>query len=693
MSGDAIMGFSWSTKNPDQLVTRRGTNPSPSQWTTFVMDVRSPSPIPPPFEFSRFLATSLAFTTQIKTLSLYFDDHLLCKLEKKLAPPQPLTPPNNLNAIAPMQMMKIASVEQTSVQIDAQVLRWTLQGLDTKTKITAQIAAFAASSSTTSFATRMLSAFTTKSSQPSSSPSPTPVESTSTPTEMLATLKASLFLRIVNGNINVSVPAAFSAELERATKKQPPKKTQYQLVWTNKDEFDAGKESSKEDGVSKLMIGDKRARAVFDGLISDLDVQGRVFIGFPTHQTTGFSGSVAARFIPTVERESLDLQAKYVADWNKELLAVGGILARMVYEGEMKEIATLWTKNIPDSTRTWLVGRALHAMQFFTFYASTPAGTVSLDAEQSFFNCDRNRTITVPSSSGPQSAINVRLPNPELATFMKDIPVIPAEVAKNAQLLIGKLRERRLIGEISLEDVFKELESRVFSVEEMRECMNWWIGLTGVTGYDRSLVQRFLRCAVFKYSPIGTSSSTDAAPTSASADVVEDIMPMNTAKTFINIKLIPTDVPVPPHCLPFVLTKSISGDSLKKVFGLNELNLLDFTTHLFSTEFTGAESITESPMLAEKFLNILAKAWSNLPVELQKEITSFLQEKVFIPTRHGMRKTSEAYHSNVTLFQDLAVVCLPSGTPVKGMMEKVLTAIGVRKHVEVNIILFVFDLC
>ncbi|KAH9824771.1 hypothetical protein DFH28DRAFT_941666 [Melampsora americana] len=605
MSGNSIMGFSWSTKNSDQLVTRKGTNPI------------------------GFLATSLAFTTQIKVLSLYFDNHLLCKLEKKLAPPQTLTPPSNLSALAPMQMMKIVAVDQTSVQIDATVLRLTLQGLNTRAKTTPFSAAGAAAT-TSSFASRMLSAFTSKST-PSVSPSLSPAP-TETPinAEPLTRLKASLFLRVVTGNVN--------------------------------DEFDAGKETSADDSGSKRLIGDKRARAVFDGLISDLEVQGRVFIGFPTHQTTGFSGSIAARFIPTVERESLDLQAKYVADWNKELLAIGGILARMIYE-------------------------ALHAMQFFTFHSSTPAGTVSFDTEQSFFQCDRNRTITVPSSSGPQSAINVRLPNPELATFLKNIPVIPMEVTKNAQLMITKLRERRLISEISLEDVFKELENRVFDVDEMRECMTWWIGLTGLQGYDRSIVQRFLRCAVFQYPPTSPASTADSLPASNTAPVVaEVIMPMSSVKTFINVKLIPADVPTPPHCLPFALTKSMSSDSLKRVFGFNELNLLDFTTHLFSAEFSGVDSISESPVLAEKFLNILAKAWSSLSAELQREISSYLQEKVFIPTRHGMRKSSEAYHSNVTLFQDLAVVCLPSGTPVKGAMEKVLTAIGVRKHVELQMV-------
>ncbi|POV96419.1 hypothetical protein PSHT_15145 [Puccinia striiformis] len=665
LSGPSIMGFNWSTKNPDQLVTRRGVNPSPSEWTSFIMDVRSPSPMPPPFEFSRFLATSLAFTTQIRSVSLYFDDHLMCKLDKKLAPPQVLSTLSNISLSTSSSMMKIQSVEQTSVQIDANILKWTLQYSKPKTP------PWPLQPPPSSFASRMLSAFTKSSSSaptPSSTNPSTPNDPSSDPSSQLSSLTASVFLRVVTGNINVSIPSAFSAELERATKKPPPKKTQYALIWTNKDEFDAGKDS-----------GDETARAIFDGLISDLDVQGRVFIGFPTHQTTGFSGSVAARFIPTVERESLDLQAKYVADWNKELLAIGGILARVVYEGELKEIEGLWKKTEDESKRSQLTLRALHAMQFFSFYASTPAGTVSVDSEESFFRCDRQRTLTVPSSLGPMPANQVRLPNSELSGFIKNVPLLPKEVSKDGHLLISKLRDRRMISEITLEDVFKELENRVLSVDEMRECLNWWISLTGIQGYDRSLLKRFQRSAIFKYqapSPIPQ----------ASKEQPEIIMSLSEASTFINIKLIPTDVPLPNHCLPFSLTKSLNSESLRRVFGFRELNILEFTTHLFSSELKGTDRITDSPPLAEQFLNILCKAWTSLSNDQRTEISTYLNDKVFLPTRHGIRKPSDAYHANVTLFQDLAVVCLPSGIPVKGTMTKVLSDIGVRKHVELQMV-------
>jgi len=44
-----------------------------------------------------------------------------------------------------------------------------------------------------------------------------------------------------------------------------------------------------------------------------------------------------ARFIPTVERESIDFADRYIGKWNKELLVMGGLLCRVEYDDEMDE--------------------------------------------------------------------------------------------------------------------------------------------------------------------------------------------------------------------------------------------------------------------------------------------------------------------------------------------------------------------
>jgi hypothetical protein len=287
----------------DQLFVRKAKNPNFTSdvtsdgkpWTTFTMELREPTPMPEPLEFARFLATSLAFTTKIRHLSLYFDDYCLASFEKKLAQPRPLSVPSGLNLTSPAKLLSVKSMDQTSVQIDVQVLRWV-----------SQLAAVKAKASRPQI-TKMFSFLA-----PTAVSAATETSQKSLHSEdPLFAQTATLFLRIVGANIAVSCPTRFINEIERATKKPPPKSTVLQLIYTSKDEFDASS-SKSANGQSSDEI---EARKVFEGLLSDLNRQGRVFIGFATHQSTGCAAPLAARFISTVERESIDFQAAYVADW------------------------------------------------------------------------------------------------------------------------------------------------------------------------------------------------------------------------------------------------------------------------------------------------------------------------------------------------------------------------------------------
>ncbi len=44
---------------------------------------------------------------------------------------------------------------------------------------------------------------------------------------------------------------------------------------------------------------------------------------------------VYSHFIPTIERENLDLQDPYISQWNNELLSAVGQIARFVYDQAM----------------------------------------------------------------------------------------------------------------------------------------------------------------------------------------------------------------------------------------------------------------------------------------------------------------------------------------------------------------------
>ena len=50
--------------------------------------------------------------------------------------------------------------------------------------------------------------------------------------------------------------------------------------------------------------------------------------------------------IPTVERESIDLNDRFVRVWNKELLRVAGIVARIAWTSEMADLRVKLSRNM-----------------------------------------------------------------------------------------------------------------------------------------------------------------------------------------------------------------------------------------------------------------------------------------------------------------------------------------------------------
>ncbi|GAA5922620.1 uncharacterized protein JCM15063_003364 [Sporobolomyces koalae] len=677
-SGNTVVGFHWKGGG-DQLFVRKATDesglsnvsPEGKPWSTFLMDLREPQPMPEPNDFSRFLCSCLGFTTNLRILSLYFDSHLLFRAEKTLAPSRNIAVRSNLSSTSPLKILRLTSIEEAPIQIKADVSRWMLQ-YASKPKSAPSLAAAAAT--TTSFASKMLAAFSSRSASPSLPPSTASTPSTKPEFDPLSRVTVTLFLRTVAATLQVSPSKQFSLEMIRATKKPLPSVTKYALIWTGKDEFEASRGEQTADGHTE-------ARRVFSGLLSDLDVQGRVSIGFPTFQTSGCASSVGARFISTVERESLDFQSRYVSDWNRELLWAGGVLARSVFEEEMSEIGRLWQTEKPQpstETRKRLEDRALHLIKFFTFSPSTPQEIVGALSESAFFLASSDRSLTLISSIGITSASKLRLPNTQLAGFVKGIAVVPESIATGAPRFIAVLRDKGLIRDIDLEDIFADLSSHPLTISEAVDCLKWWTALSTDRSYEFRLLTRLKDAAMLSV-PSG-SDTTDIS-----------ILPFGAYKTFLNAKIIPVDVPLPSTTLPFELSRQFTYTDLVRIFQFSELSLADWLRHLLSPSFVGQGTpietdMTRSPPFAERILNVLAKAWAQTSVVAQREIIVLLADKPIIPTRIGSRQASDAYFPNVSLFDDLAIVALPSGASVKGNMERLLLSLGVRKHVELQLV-------
>jgi Protein of unknown function (DUF3684) len=298
--------------------------------------------------------------------------------------------------------------------------------------------------------------------------------------------------------------------------------------------------------------------------------------------------------------------------------------------------------------------------------------------EAAFFACATTHPFSIISSEGVRSASQVHIPDPEFSGFLKRLPVISEDIVNGAKTMINALRARGMIKNVTFVDVLNELRLRPLSETETVACLKWWIGVTK-QGSNLNLLQ-------------GRSQLLDALVVSIIGPP-EKIMMLSNAQTFLNSRaggaIIPTDGPLPSTLLPSSITRSFDPDVLASVFPWKQLSIVDWLKHVTDPKVAASNAefdITHSAPWAERVLTVLARAWPSLAKPAQEDVIKMLSPKACIPTPTGLKVPGQAYFSSVNLFRDLPIVTMPSGAPVKGALERVLQSLGVRKHVELQII-------
>ncbi|KAJ7594698.1 hypothetical protein C8J56DRAFT_927422 [Mycena floridula] len=676
-SGGQWMGFYWKDKK-DQLFARRGSMPDSDQeqalWTSFEMKLREPAPIPVAFDFTRFLASSITFMAHLCKVSVFLDDKRLVVITKESGTPKELGLPKGLRSTSVSGIMSVKKIQSTPLYIKAEVMRYVYTSGTEKPPTPSATRRVPAPQG--GFFSSLLSSFA-GGSTPQRSATPLPPQEVEV-VDPLTVNETSVTLSIFSAEADVRLNKKVAAELLRSTKKKPPPAIKYELIYTAKDEYDASK---KEDEALTFATG-----SIFQGLRADLEGTGsaRVFIGHATGQTTGLGGHMAARFIPTVERESIDLMDRNVAIWNKELLFVGGYLARAAYNLEMANISNLWQgastalSGPPEELQNWLLRRAIHSFKFFTFYHSTPSPEVSSLLEIAFFECSQSDQFPVVSTTGVVDASKVRMPDPVFAAFLKGLPVLHEDMLSNARPMITSLQNRGLIKPITFDDILTELRSRPLTEPEMIACLNWWTGAKhGENPRFLRIRDELLQAAVLTIGDVGS----------------ERIIPLSSIVTFINLRSfgaqIPLNGPLPDHLLPTTISKEFQPEQLSSAFPWKELNILDWIQHICNPAVRSANvefDLNVSPPWAEQVLNVLVRVWPSLSNDMKTAIQQQMKTQTCIPTTNGMKVPEEAYFSAANIFHDLPVVKLPSTATIKSATERVLHALGVRKHVELQVV-------
>ncbi|CAG8489106.1 10501_t:CDS:10 [Dentiscutata erythropus] len=585
-SGGLMMEFFW---RGDQLYARHGPDGSKNlQWTAFEMEMRTPGKFPNVDSFSRFLATSLGFTGNLCEASVYFNKDRVIHITKKIGQPQSIEIRSDINNESPKGIFKLLSADLCNVQIDAR-------------KVCIP---------------------------------PGTLPSGNCPVEV-----ASVCLQIASGNMAVRVPDDFCDEMERLTKKKPPKQTKIHVLLPKYNDSTMDKSSN-----------------IFKDLLP-FPEQGRIFIGFQTHQTTGCSVHVAARVIPTVERESIDLVDPTLSIYNSEMLCSAGILSRLLYENEMCQISNLYQNAISTQKSTFdCEKRAAHVLAHFTFRNSTPNFKVSEIIEPQFFNCCSSK-LSILSTNGVKAINKIRIPDPEMAAFTKTVSVVPEIVFERCDLFFNRAETvLKLIEKASINDAFDELKSRTLNQEEMEAAMRWWISYSIKQNVTNLGHDRFAQYAVVRD---GISA-----------------LPLKNIRYFLNIKIIPPESDIPPDVLPYSISKTFKLIELKKYFG----NWVELPLGVWAKYILKKYKIENDSSFAEKFIGILSQGYKSMDGESRTTICKLLSQKSCIPTQFGLKRPIDTYFPEVTLFEDLPRFSM------KNISEDFFLGMGVHKHVELQLV-------
>ena len=664
-SGNGAMAFYWKGNS---LFTRRlelAEADSISD-TSFVLDYRdTTSHLPPLLPLAQFLASSLTFVG-IETVELLIDDWKIVSFTKKTAPSEEISIPKDIETKTDEGLMKILRLSKEVAQIDGRwmnIVSWQPPRLTTsrfETRVNDTAPSFR------SFFSRLAgsSGSSTRDTQPSR---PVGAEQEISEDDWTTSSQKTVLLNVNTATIRTATSSNFNQELERATKKPPPKNTKLAVLTAP-----FVSEPPKYTELVTVAPAD-----VFATVLPTKN--GRIFIGFPTHQTTGLSAHISApSVIPTVERESIDLNARWVRTWNIEMLRAAGIVARIAWSVEMsglkekirRQMAASGKNKIRLEDVASVVPEAVVAAKNFTFRESTPAAQTGQILEDAFWTCGKRASIDVFSTCGVLPTHDVRIAPKDLS-FMEGIPVLPEQLVAEAKEFVDKLVDYGLVTEVNVTDIKKALEVSALSSKQVSEFLSW-VGKQSSGGQlDRATINSLLSAAV------ANDELADGTPST--------VLVLGTMKYFVNASKIPVDMPVPPTVMPFKFTKNLSKAELEAI-GWQELQIVPWVRWLLEESsdrnvLSLQQDLTKTPAFASQVLPILSRQWENISSSSKTTLIELLSNHTVIPTKLGMKKPQEAYFPSVRLFDDLPVI-----TGLNGVKDKILLALGVRKTVELGVV-------
>jgi hypothetical protein len=354
------------------------------------------------------------------------------------------------------------------------------------------------------------------------------------------------------------------------------------------------------------------------------------------------------------------MNARYISNWNKELLRVAGLACRVSYSLDIAELRERYGKEQLKA----LIPQAAYICKQYTANISHPSTVLGETVEEAFFNCSKERSIAILSTQGVKGSKYVRMPAENLS-FLGEVAMVPQELATEAIPFLVSLHNRGFISELTMTDIRNGLESRALSEEELIEFLKWCGAKLESHELDSNGVRNLFDVTVAN---IGVNPKENSGKILALGDI----------SSYINASRINPELPIPLDTMPFTFSRGVPVKQLQ-MFGWSELSIVRWLR--FMATSPQLHEFTTSEKLASQVLGIVAKAWDILDNSSKETVVNILRQHTIMPTKMGMRRPEESYFPTVKLFDDL-----PTIKQFPGSKEKFLQALGVRKTVDLPMV-------
>ncbi|KIJ66621.1 hypothetical protein HYDPIDRAFT_26953 [Hydnomerulius pinastri MD-312] len=643
------------------------------QWTEIQMQLKQPALIPSPFDVVQYLASAMAFTEKMRKVEILLDDKRLAEIVVSDEKSNSLLFPSDFTRLSSRHMMSIESLARQRRKMEVSMSEIAFSA---GSKYPTNIGSIEEEpdASTPSNEHRFWDRIMPGDRQSTTKPQP--------PQQRSSTTIVSAYYDLYSAEIVARPSADTKSAIIEATYKNPPSKFRFQISYAGSSEHEKRAVEEKNDPeLGSVFRGPLGFFPDLRNLTSESPPQSRrgkcacrIFIGQGTVQTTGIGCHVSSRFIPTMERGLIDLANPHISEWNEELLYIGGVLARVVYESEMAMLQSR-SLNAEENTAD-LVGSSasdegLYIMSCFAFQGTTPDEKVGNFLKDAFFSCVQGNSFPILSTAGVVDVKRVRKPDPEFAEFLKSTPCIPEHILARGHPMITGLPARYKPSRYTFTDIIKELNSRVLEEKELIACIKWW-----VTTYSKDARQAKVERHLQEFIDACRLQKQDVTGKQLTLASIKRFVDTTTPGALLALRV---DDHLPSDTMSIAFTDGLDPGRISLALRWQALTLVEWVQFLV-VEIPQDESSLRSGQhhhWAERLLDLLLAKWTAMSDRQREGIKTVMGSKKCIPTKMGLMPPSSAFIPSANLPSSLPVIVLDTAD-LSDVHFEVLTALGVR---------------